>query len=239
MSWQVELHWRLPPVRTDQSAFHLHVQFESAARRIVLFGPSGTGKTLTLQSLAGLRRPDAGHIHWGGRLFFDAAVGVHVPARLRRWGHMAQDYALFPHLSVAQNLGFGLTTWGGRLPAAARQAVDQAIEQFQLQGLRHHRPHQLSGGQRQRLALARALIQSPDVLLLDEPFAALDTELRVQVRNDLLACQERLGLSLVLITHDPQDIQALGATPVHYCFDANKVQRGAKARLHSPTTGTG
>jgi molybdate transport system ATP-binding protein len=237
MSWQVELDWRLPPVRTGEGAFHLHVQFESASQRIVLFGASGTGKTLTLQSLAGLRRPDAGHIRRGGRLFFDSEAGVHVPARLRRCGYVAQDYALFPHLSVAQNLGFGLTTWGWGMPAVGRQAIDEAIEQFQLQGLRHHRPHQLSGGQRQRLALARAVIQAPDVLLLDEPFAALDTELRAQVRNDLLACQERLGLSLVLITHDPEDIRALGATPVQYHLHLSGAQRGAQARLLPPTSG--
>ena len=191
--------------------FALDVAFASDAGRLVLFGPSGAGKSLTLRAIAGLLRPDRGRIAVAGRSLFDAVHGVDVPARERRIGYVFQDYALFPHLTVAQNVAFGLHRGLGNpsrrtVPDAARRWM-AALE---IDGLGNRFPSQISGGQQQRVALARALAPEPALLLLDEPFAALDTALRGRLRDGLVAVQERLGLQMLVITHDPADVEALG-----------------------------
>lgn len=199
-------------VMTDpQRPFSLELAFRSDSSRVVLFGPSGSGKSLTLRAIAGLMRPDAGHIGVRGRTLFDDSRGVDVPARERRIGYVFQDYALFPHLTVAQNVAFGLTA-GLRQPS--RQKVPEAAQRwlnaFELDGLANRYPAQISGGQQQRVALARALAPQPDLLLLDEPFAALDPLLRGRLRDELVALQARLDVQMLVITHDPADVEALG-----------------------------
>ena len=199
-------------VMTDpQRPFSLELAFRSDSSRVVLFGPSGSGKSLTLRAIAGLMRPDAGHIGVRGRTLFDDFRGVDVPARERRIGYVFQDYALFPHLTVAQNVAFGLTA-GLRQPS--RQKVPEAAQRwlnaFELDGLANRYPTQISGGQQQRVALARALAPQPDLLLLDEPFAALDPLLRGRLRDELVALQARLDVQMLVITHDPADVEALG-----------------------------
>jgi molybdate transport system ATP-binding protein len=198
-------------VGTARRRFHLRVRFQSAAKRTVIYGPSGAGKSLTLQALAGLLRPDAGRIVFGSEPLFDSASGIDVPARQRRFGYLFQDYALFPQLTVRQNIAFGLSA-GLRNPSArgGGEPVDRWLKSFELTEVAAQRPSELSGGQRQRTALARALVNSPRALLLDEPFSALDPELRDRMRTELDELLKRVDVPVVMITHDPQDLAWFG-----------------------------
>ena len=198
-------------------SFSLRVAFASDESRVVLFGPSGSGKTLTLQSIAGLMRPASGRIVLKGRVLFDAKAGMDVPSRSRRMGYLFQDYALFPHMTVAENVGYGLRkTWQWRLSGKDRQDVFGLLETLEIKHLAESFPPDLSGGQKQRVALARALMTRPDLLLLDEPFAALDTLLRGRLRKELLDIQERFQVPMIMITHDPEDITVFAQTLVTY-----------------------
>ena len=198
-------------IRKTMGSFALATRFTSSSQRIVILGPSGAGKSLMLKAVAGLVTPDAGHIRLGGATLFDSQAGIDVAPQQRQVGYLFQDYALFPHLNLRQNVGFGLAR-GWRNPRAKGDdaAVDYWLDAFGLRALAQQYPHELSGGQRQRAALARALVAQPRALLLDEPFAALDPALRVTMRAELDALQRRLQVPMVLITHDPEDALALG-----------------------------
>lgn len=191
--------------------FQLDVAFATDARRTVIYGPSGAGKSLTLQAIAGLLTPDEGTIYVDGHPVFDSASRIDVPARDRRLGYLFQDYALFPQLTVRQNIAFALKR-GWRNPSRheASEAVDRWIQAFELERVAQQRPHQLSGGQRQRTALARALVNEPRALLLDEPFSALDPELRGRMRAELDTLLARIGMPMLMITHDPEDVARFG-----------------------------
>jgi len=198
-------------LHAGERVFELDIAFASDSRRVALFGPSGAGKSLTLKAVAGLMTPDAGHIRVNGRTLFDAAAGTCLRPQERKVAYLFQDYALFPHLSVAQNIAFGLARGCCNLRRpAAHPAVRQWLETFELQAIAHSHPQQISGGQRQRVALARALASAPDMLLLDEPFSALDPSLRARMRRELSDLQQRLDVPMLLITHDPADAEALG-----------------------------
>ncbi|MGU7782944.1 sulfate/molybdate ABC transporter ATP-binding protein [Burkholderia sp. PU8-34] len=201
---------------TAERHFALDVSFTATTQRVVLFGPSGAGKSLTLQAIAGLLAPDAGTISLNGEALFDAARRIDVPTRERRVAYLFQDYALFPHLNVRQNIAFGLTP-GWRNPHAKVLPPEVAywLRAFELEALAGHYPAQLSGGQKQRVALARALIAQPRILLLDEPFAALDSVMRQRMRHELAELQARLDIPMVLITHDPDDVAAFGDQVIH------------------------
>lgn len=187
--------------------FILNIAFRTGDGEILaLFGPSGTGKSMTLRCLAGLIRPAQGHIILNGRTLFDEAAGVDVPPRARRVGYVPQHYALFPHLTVEENIAYGLAD---RTHAEQRAGVRGMVELMRLEGLEGRRPGQLSGGQQQRVALARALVTNPEVLLLDEPFAALDGAIRSRLQNELLTLQQRFQIPLVLVTHDLAEAFAL------------------------------
>ncbi|RQS69559.1 ATP-binding cassette domain-containing protein [Burkholderia sp. Bp8963] len=211
---------------TAERHFALDVTFTATTQRVVLFGPSGAGKSLTLQAIAGLLAPDAGTISLNGEPLFDAARRIDVPTRERRVAYLFQDYALFPHLNVRQNLAFGLTP-GWRNPRAKALPPEVAywLHVFELEALAGHYPAQLSGGQKQRVALARALIAQPRILLLDEPFAALDGAMRQRMRHELAELQARLDIPMVLITHDPDDVAVFGDQVVH--VNEGRVQPGA------------
>lgn len=190
--------------------FQLDAAFTSSSKRIALFGPSGAGKSLTLRAVAGLLRPDAGRIEINGRVLFDSQAGICLPAQARRVAYLFQDYALFPHLTVAQNIAFGLRR-GWRNPPR-REVGPEAkrwVDAFELGAIVGSYPGEISGGQKQRVALARALMLQPDILLLDEPFSALDSHLRGRMRQELNTLQRQLDVPMLLITHDPADVDAL------------------------------
>lgn len=196
------------------AVFPLDVAFRSGAPRLALFGPSGAGKTQTLRAIAGIAPVDAACIRVAGRTLHDSAAGRALPARQRRLGVVFQDHALFPHLTVRQNIAFALGAGPGRgwlnPDRAVRDArVDAQIERLSLQAVAGLHPHRLSGGQRQRTALARALVAAPLALLLDEPFSSLDRPLRQRLREELLALQQATALPLLLVTHDEDDLRVL------------------------------
>jgi molybdate transport system ATP-binding protein len=213
MSFDVQIRKRVSGADGGKGArnFELNIAFNTAARRTVIYGPSGAGKSLTLQAIAGLLKPDSGRIVFKGQTLFDSSTGVNVPARARRFGYVFQDYALFPHLNVRQNIAFGLQ--GGLLnpsPKADGDAVQRWLQAFELTEVASQHPQQLSGGQRQRTAFARALVNEPQALLLDEPFSALDPALRERMRDELQRMLERIGIPMLMITHDPDDLLRFG-----------------------------
>ena len=189
-------------LRSRDREFKLEASFSAEHDRIVVFGPSGSGKSVTLQCIAGLLRPDAGYIQIGERVLFDSKAGIDVPPQSRNVGFVFQDYALFPHLNVERNVAFGLQD---ESDSAAR--IAQLLALFELTPLARSFPRNLSGGQRQRVALARALIRQPALLLLDEPLSALDQLLRERMRNELDQTQQRFRVPMLLITHDPADVE--------------------------------
>ena len=187
------------------------------SRTLVLFGASGSGKTLTLHCLAGLVRPDAGRIVVDGNVLYDSEQGICVLARRRRIGYMFQDYALFPHLSVLHNVayaGTGLLPW--RLNREQRAWAMDLLERLGIAHLARLYPGNLSGGQKQRVALARALGTRPSLLLLDEPFSALDPLLRERLRGEIQEILAAFAIPAVIISHDPEDVDAFAGTLVTY-----------------------
>jgi molybdate transport system ATP-binding protein len=210
--WDLDLSKRF----NGQNGFSLDVRLRSNARRLVLFGPSGAGKSQTLKMIAGLSTPDRGHIRLNGTPLFDNRARINVPPQQRRLAYVFQDYALFPHLTVLQNIAFALHP-GLMNPRRNVQhaAVTRWLKAFELEPVAHQYPDQLSGGQRQRTALARALVGSPQALLLDEPFAALDRSLRKQLREELAVLQAQLDIPLILITHDDEDVDTLADAVFH------------------------
>ncbi|TCS39157.1 molybdate transport system ATP-binding protein [Paucimonas lemoignei] len=198
-------------LRSGRRKFELRLQFRTDSRRVVILGPSGAGKSLSLQAIAGLLQPDCGYIHIEGRKLFDSTDGIDLAPQERQLAYLFQDYALFPHLNVRQNIAFGLTRGWRNPPADVGGAeVDYWLDAFGLRRVAQQIPSELSGGQRQRTALARALAAKPRALLLDEPFAALDTPLRVSLRQELDQLQRRLNVPMVMITHDMEDAAVFG-----------------------------
>jgi molybdate transport system ATP-binding protein len=195
-------------LRSRDREFELNACFTAEHARSVVFGPSGSGKSVTLQCIAGLLKPDEGRIEIGERVLFDSVAGINLRPQQRNVGFVFQDYALFPHLTVQENIAFGLNRElrdGNRFMAR----VNEFLALFELEALARSLPRNLSGGQRQRVALARALIRHPDVLLMDEPLSALDPVLRSRVRLELSDMQRRFQVPMIAITHDPADVEVL------------------------------
>jgi molybdate transport system ATP-binding protein len=178
-------------------SFQLEVALD-VGRTVALVGPSGAGKTSVLRAISGLVRPAAGRIALDGDVWFDAAARVFRKPDERRVGLVFQEYALFPHMSVRQNVAYG-----------GEERADEFLERFRISHLGGARPWELSGGERQRVALARALARDPGVLLLDEPLAALDAHTKAAVRAELQEHLSELGLPTLLVTHDYEDAAAL------------------------------
>jgi len=197
-------------VAADVARFDLEVGLSVAAgETVVLVGPSGAGKSTCLALVAGLLRPRTGRVACGDDVWCDVGRGIHVAAEQRRVGFVFQDYALFPHLTVGENVAYGPRA-RGRTRAHADAAASRWIDRLGLGGLARSPVAALSGGQRQRVALARALAVQPRVLLLDEPFGSLDVSTRGAVRSELRAFLAECGLPTILVTHDPVDALAFG-----------------------------
>ena len=210
----------LERVRLRLESFTLEVDASAGARVTALFGPSGAGKTSLLEIVAGLRRPEAGRVLLNGRILDDAASGVHVPPRLRRVGYVPQDDTVFPHLSVQANLGYarGPSTIDGRRVAHV----------LELEPLLSRRPAGLSGGERRRVALGRALLASPEILLLDEPLTGLDAPLKERIVAYLQRVQEEFKVPTLYVSHAPDEVLAL-ADEVLVLSRGSVALRGAPA----------
>jgi len=194
-------------VKLSRSDFHLEVDFAIPARGVtVLLGPSGSGKSTLLRILAGLEPVNTGYIRNGSNIWLNGNNHTSLPAQKRRLSFVFQDYALFPHLTVFDNIAYGVKNKNRK----TRNAIVQSwLERLQLGSVSRRYPQQLSGGQKQRVALARALAPSPDLLLLDEPFSALDSNLRHDMREQLRAVIEATHCPVIMVTHDLQDARTL------------------------------
>jgi molybdate transport system ATP-binding protein len=207
--------------------FHLNAEFAVESGLAVLFGPSGSGKSLTLQMIAGTFAPQAGRIAIDGQIVYDSARRINLPPQARHVGYVPQHYALFPHLTAKENIGFGLFQLSRR---EREWRIGELLELFGLQGLERRRPRELSGGQQQRVALARALATHPRLLLLDEPFAALDAPLRTALRQELVQVQARLHIRMLIVTHDLADAFALGQQVIVY-DNGGVIQAGTREEV--------
>ena len=196
---------------TPEREFSLDVEFSATPGFTILFGASGSGKTTLLDCVAGLATPDAGRIAVGERVWFDektdAGAGTNILVSKRRVGYVLQDLALFPHLTVEQNTEYGLAHLPG---SARRQRAAAMLQEFRIDHLRQQRPAKISGGERQRMALARALVTDPCVLLLDEPLAALDAATKSKILDDLRCWNQAHGIPILYVTHSREEVIALG-----------------------------
>jgi molybdate transport system ATP-binding protein len=203
-----------------QGDFVLSIAERFTAPVTALFGPSGSGKTTVLDAIAGLREPSAGRIAIGDRVLFDASARLNQPPHLRHVGYVTQDVALFPHMNVRRNIEYGRRR-GQRLELPA---VTRILE---IEGLLDRRISTLSGGERQRVALARALMSAPELLLLDEPLAAIDVELRRRILPYLERVRDSLGVPILYVTHDRDELRQLAD---HVII----LERGAVVRSGAP-----
>ncbi len=195
------------------NGFILNVEWSIEDELAVLFGYSGVGKSLTLQMIAGLMKPDRGTIRLNERFLFDSRVGINVRPQDRAIGYVFQDLALFPHMTVQENILYGAN---GLEKRKRREKAGELIELFHLEGLSENRPAEISGGQAQRVALARALIRRPKLLLLDEPFSALDNPLRLELHRYLTVATRQYRIPVILVTHDLNEALKLGEKIIVY-----------------------
>ena len=232
-------------VASRRGGFELDVAFEApAGATTVIVGESGAGKTSVLRLAAGLDRPAAGRVVLDGVVYADTERGIQMPSWRRDVGWVPQDYALFPHLTVAQNVAFGLQAAGVRRRERERR-VARVLERTGITGLAGRRPGTLSGGQQQRAALARALVLGPRLLLLDEPLAALDLQTRRQVRGELRALLRELGTTTLYVTHSPLEallfgdrIVVLEAGRISQIGDRDELLRHPRSRYLAELVGT-
>lgn len=193
-------------IRKRLPEFELNVKFAVAAEILVLSGPSGCGKTTVLRCISGLDRPDAGKISMDRQVLFDSGKRLFTPPKERGIGYVFQEYALFPHLSVAQNILYGVKT----MTPKTEENYREILQLLKIDRLNGRLPGQLSGGEKQRVALARALMAEPRVLLLDEPLSALDEETRFELQDELLRLHKLWEIPFILVSHDRNEAEKLG-----------------------------
>lgn len=225
---QLDVHIR-HTLHTAQGIMPMEVDFALPGNCILaLTGPSGSGKTTLLKQIAGLATPECGRIVFGQNEWLDTQNGMHIPVQQRHIGFVFQDYALFPHMTVMQNLEFALTKNHNSA------LIGHLLETAGLSQLTHRKPHQLSGGQQQRVALVRALVREPELLLMDEPFAALDPAMRFQLQDLLLELRRERPFTVILVTHDMGEIFRLADHVA--IMEAGKLARiGTPAALYLNT----
>ena len=186
-------------IEKDFGTFSLKVNIEQENGVLGLLGESGCGKSMTLKCIAGIVKPDKGKIILNGRVFFDSEKKINIPPQERKVGYLFQNYALFPHMTIKENIEIGLSSLS---KDEKKKIVKEYLIKMKLEGFENRYPHQLSGGQKQRIAFARALACSPDILLLDEPFSALDYHLKSNMENELIEIIKDFEGHIVYVTHD-------------------------------------
>ncbi|MDR7667213.1 ABC transporter ATP-binding protein [Methanosarcina sp. Z-7115] len=185
-----------------KKAFMLDVSFEMENKLVVLFGPSGSGKTTLFKCISGITEPDYGKITVGSKVYYDKDKKINLPIQKRNLGYVFQNYTLFPHMNVRKNIECGLKGWEKE---AKKERVLEMLNLLHIEELETRYPSQLSGGQKQRVALARALAPKPEILLLDEPFSALDLEIRIELAEKIKKLQNKIGIPLLFITHNLEE----------------------------------
>jgi molybdate transport system ATP-binding protein len=216
----------------DSAPFGLHVNFETRDELTVLFGPSGAGKTLTLDCIAGFANPDKGNIRLGDEVLFDTKTRKNLAVRKRRIGYVFQKDALFPHMTLRGNLEFALRT---KSPKTGSNLAEETLHQFGLGPLAGRRPDQVSGGERQRCSIARLLVSRPHLVLLDEPTRGLDVSLREQLYEVLTRVRSQYRLPMILVTHDLEEAFSLGDRMLVY-DQGRIIQDGSPAGIHAGPT---
>ena len=194
-------------IEKNLGSFCLKANFETDSLPTAMLGASGCGKSLTLRCIAGIVKPDKGRIVLNGRVLFDSEKGIDLPPQQRRIGYLFQNYALFPNMTVEQNIACGLCNEKDK--SAKKEKIAQIIKQMQLDTMEKRKPHQLSGGQQQRVALARILVGEPEILLLDEPFSALDSYLRDQMLAEVKRILANFSKDLLLVTHNRDEAYSM------------------------------
>lgn len=200
-------------LKKQVDGFLLDVSFEMEDELLVLYGHSGAGKSMTLQLIAGLMKPDEGFVSSKGKVFYDSSAGISLLPQERSLGYVFQDRVLFPHMTVRENIAYGLKA---RARTKDGDKVKQMVQLFHLEGLEDKYPREISGGQKQRVTLARALIGQPDALLLDEPFSALDNALRIEMRQLLRSIRSQFNVPIILVTHDLLEAYSMADKVVLY-----------------------
>lgn len=209
------------------AGFTLEVEWTIQEELAILFGFSGSGKSMTLQLIAGLMKPDQGTIRLDERFLFDSRAGIDVSPQDRSIGYVFQDLALFPHMTVRGNILYGANGLGKK---ERLEKAEKIIERFHLEGQADKKPAEISGGQRQRVALARALIRRPRLLLLDEPFSALDHPLRLEMHQTLTGAARQYKIPVIMVTHDLNEAFNLGDTIIIYS-EGRVTQAGTPAEI--------
>ena len=229
-------------IEKDFGSFCLKAKFEAGSETLALLGPSGCGKSMTLRCIAGIMTPDRGKIILDGVTLFDSDKKIDLPPQKRHTGLMFQNYALFPNMTVAQNIRAGAKR--EKDPARRREMFETVMERFDLSSLADRCPHQLSGGQQQRVALARMLVSSPRILLLDEPFSALDSHLRFKLEQEVRQTIRQFGKTVILVSHDRDEVYRMSDSiaimdsgRIHVIGPRSEVFRDPRTRTAAILTG--
>ena len=219
-------------IKKKLGSFYLYVDFVIENETFAILGASGSGKSMTLKCIAGIETPDEGHIILNDRILFDSQKKINLSPQERHVGYLFQDYALFPNMTVANNIMAGM----GRNPD--REIVQKMVKQFHLEGLEKRYPAQLSGGQKQRVALARMMASEPDVILLDEPFSALDTYLRWEMEREMRELLDKINKPVILVSHNRNEVYRLCQTVS--CMEQGHMEKPVSRKLffHHPKTKT-
>lgn len=218
----------LVDIQKEFQGFSLNMQLETEDQEVLgILGESGSGKSMTLRCIAGIVKPDSGRIILNGKTLFDSEKGINLPPRSRNVGLMFQNYALFPHMTVEQNIAAGI-----REKQRREAQIAKMLRLLHLEGLETRRPWQLSGGQQQRVALARMMAAEPEILLLDEPFSALDGRLRQEIESDFAKALETFAGPAILVSHNFNEIYRYCARTAIVC-DGKKVEEGGTKLLFS------